>query len=219
MQCPKISLAKGAALLAALVGLSVAAQAATVTITTTITIAAGSTYNGNGNTIKAVGMGDGGQGESQKPFFVIKSGATLANVVLSAPGVDGVHYHGNGTISNVKWSDVGEDASTIKSAGTCTMSNSSGTSAYDKFGQCNAAATWTLAGVRETTCGKVIRQNGGTSYTCKFYYNAVTSTNCKEAIGRTDSSATHFYYRSLSVSSFGGSSGWWYGRSSQSSTY
>lgn len=206
-------------MLAALIGLSVAAQAATVTLTQTYVIAAGATYDGGGNTIKAVGMGDGGQSESQKAFFQLSSGSTLKNCVLSAPGVDGVHYYGNGTVNNVKWQDVGEDAITIKAGGTCTLSSSSGTSAYDKFGQCNAAATWTMSAVRETTCGKIIRQNGGSTYTCKFYYDHVTSTNCKEAIGRTDSSSTHFYYRSVTATSFGGSSGWWYGRSSQSSTY
>jgi pectate lyase C len=204
---------------AALVGLSAAVQAATITITNTITVAAGSTYNGNGNTIKAVGMGDGGASEGQKAFFSLKAGSTVQNVILSAPGVDGIHYNGNGTISNVTWQDVGEDAATIKSGGTCLMANSRGSSANDKFGQCNAAATWTMQGVTETTCGKIIRQNGGSTYTCRFYYNTVTSRSCKEAIGRTDASATRFYYRSLSVSSFTGSSGWWYGRSSQASTY
>lgn len=209
-----------AALATALVGLLVsAAHAATITITTTIVVAAGATYDGKGNTIKASGMGDGGQGEGQKPFFRLNSGSTVKNVILAAPGVDGIHYYGNGTINNVTWQDVGEDASTIKSGGTCTMSSSRASSAYDKFCQANAASTWTLQSVTETTCGKIIRQNGGTTYTCKFYYNTVTSKNCKEAIGRTDSSSTRFYYRSLSVSNFTGSKGWWYGRSSQASTY
>lgn len=208
-----------AVLATALVGLFSVVHAATVTITTTIVVAAGKTYDGGGNTIKASGMGDGGQGEGQKPFFKLNAGSTVKNVILAAPGVDGIHYYGNGTINNVTWQDVGEDASTIKSGGTCVMSSSKGSSAYDKFGQCNAAATWTLQSVTETTCGKIIRQNGGTSYTCKFYYNTVKSDKCKEAIGRTDSSATRFYYRSLTVTNFTGSNGWWYGRASQASTY
>ena len=207
--------------LAALVGLFVGASlhAATVTFYSTYVIPAGATYDGQGNTIKAVGMGDGGQGEGQKAFFQLSSGSTLKNVILSAPGVDGIHYYGNGTVDNVTWQDVGEDATTIKSSGTCTLKNSRGSSAYDKFGQANAASTWTFQNVTETTCGKVIRQLGGSTFTCRFYYDTVRSDRCKEAIGRTDSSTTRFYYRSLTVTNFTGSNGWWYGRSSQASTY
>lgn len=205
----------------ALVGLLLigTAHAATITITATINVAAGATYNGNGNSIKAVNMGDGGQGEGQKAFFKLNAGSTVQNVILLAPGVDGIHYYGNGAIKNVTWNDVGEDASTIKSSGTCWMYQSRGSSAYDKFGQANAASTWTMEQVTQTTCGKIIRQNGGTDYACKFYYNTVKSDRCKEAIGRTDSSATRFYYRSLTVTNFTGSQGWWYGRSSQASAY
>jgi pectate lyase C len=208
-----------AVLATALVGLFSAAQAATVTFTSTYNVPAGVTYDGKGNTIKAVGMGDGSQNESQQPFFKLNAGSTVKNVILSAPGVDGIHYYGNGTIDNVTWQDVGEDASTIKSAGTCVMKNSRASSAADKFGQCNAASTWTMQNVTETTSGKIIRQNGGTTYNCKFYYNTVNSDQCKEAIGRTDSSGTRFYYRSLTVTNFTGSKGWWYGRPSQASAY
>lgn len=209
-----------AVLATALVGLLASvATAATVTIKSTINVAAGATYDGKGNTIKADGMGDGSQKEGQKPFFKLNAGSTVKNVILAAPGVDGIHYYGNGTIDNVTWQDVGEDAATIKKAGTCTMKNSKGSSAYDKFGQANAASTWTMQNVTETTSGKIIRQNGGTGYTCTFYYNTVKSDKCKEAIGRTDASGTRFYYRSLTVTNFTGSKGWWYGRSSQASTY
>ena len=205
----------------ALVGLFAVSstQAATRTFYSTYIIAAGATYDGQGDTIKAVGMGDGGNGEGQKPFFRLNSGSTLKNVILSAPGVDGVHYYGNGTIDNVTWQDVGEDASTIKASGTCVLKNSRGSSAYDKFCQANAASTWTLQNVTETVCGKVIRQSGSTTFTCKFYYNTVKSDRCKEAIGRTDASTTRFYYRYLTVTNFTGSNGWWYGRSGQASAY
>jgi pectate lyase C len=194
-------------------------NAATIYISNTIEVPAGQTYDGHGNTIVAQGMGDGGQSEGQKPFFKLNSGSTVQNVILAAPGVDGIHYYGNGAIKNVTWQDVGEDASTIKASGTCWMYQSRGSSAYDKFGQCNAAATWTLEQVTETTCGKVIRQLGGSTFTCKFYYKDTKSDRCKEAIGRTDSSTTRFYYHNLTVTNFTGSNGWWYGRSSQASAY
>ena len=204
---------------AAILGLVSSAHAATVYITSTISVASGATYDGRGNTIVARNMGDGSQAEGQKPFFRLNSGSTVKNCILAAPGVDGIHYYGNGTIDNVTWQDVGEDAMTIKSSGTCNLRNSRGYNAYDKFGQANAASTWTYQNVTQTTCGKVIRQLGSSTFTCRFYYNTVTSDRCKEAIGRTDSSTTRFYHRDLTVRNFTGSQGWWYGRNSQASTY
>jgi pectate lyase C len=208
--------------LAALAGLFITAasvQAATVTITSTITIAAGATYNGNGNTIKASGMGDGGQGESQKPFFKLNSESWLKNVKLAAPGVDGCHFYGNGTMNEVTWQDIGEDAHTVKSGGNCWVSGGAAYNGSDKCGQANAATWLTLYYFYTDNCLKNIRQNGGTTYACNFYYDHNTANHTKEAIGRTDSSSTRFGNRSMTVQNFSGSHGWWYGRDSQSFTY
>jgi pectate lyase C len=194
-------------------------QASVITITSTITVAAGATYNGNGNTIKAVGMGDGGQGESQKPFFRLGSGSRVGWLTLAAPGVDGIHYYGSGTIHTVIWADVGEDAWTVKSGGTTDVKYSKAYNATDKVGQVNAAATTTYLTTGTSVSQTVERQNGGTSFTCTFYYNDNSHSNCKGAIGRTDSSSTKFRYRNLTAPNFTGSKGWWYGRSSQASTY
>ena len=207
------------AALAALAGLVSSAQAATVYFTSTYVIPAGVTYNGNGNTIVAQGMGDGSQNESQKPFFRLNAESWLKNVKLAAPGVDGCHFYGNGTMNEVTWQDVGEDQFTEKSAGNCWVSGGSAVSASDKFGQCNAAGWVTLYYHTQDNGLKNIRQNGGTTYTCNFYYDHNTAKNTKEAIGRTDSSTTRFGYRSMTVSNFTGSNGWWYGRSSQAFTY
>lgn len=208
--------------IAALAGLFVAAastHAATITITSTIVIAAGATYNGNGNTIKASGMGDGGQGEGQKPFFRLNAESWLRNVKLSAPGVDGCHFYGNGTMNEVTWQDVGEDQFTVKSGGNCWVSGGSAVNASDKFGQANAATSVTLYFHTQTNGLKNIRQNGGTTYACNFYYDNNRAVQTKEAIGRTDSSSTRFGRRNMTVTSFSGSKGWWYGRDSQAFTY
>jgi pectate lyase C len=208
-------------LLAALAGLALvsSASAATRYITTTIVVPAGQTLDFGGDTIKASGLGDGSDAENQKPIIRLNAGSTARNGIIAAPGADGCHYYGNGTLSAITWQDVGEDATTVKSGGTCLLTGSSGTNAADKFGQINAAATWTFQNVRVNTCGKVIRQNGGTTFTARLYYNGVTATRCKEAVGRTDSSSTRFYYRNVSTPSFTGSRGWWYGRDSQASAY
>lgn len=207
--------------ISALAGLVVvsAAKAATITITTTIVIAAGATYNGNGNTIKAVGMGDGSQSESQKPFFRLNADSWLKNVKLSAPGVDGCHFYGNGTMNEVTWQDIGEDSHTVKSGGNCWVSGGASYNGSDKDGQCNAASMLTHYYFYTDNVKKNIRQNGGTTYTDNFYYDHSTENHTHEAIGRTDSSSTRFGQRSHVVQSFSGSNGWWYGRDSQAFTY
>lgn len=205
--------------LSALVGLVSAVHAATITFTSTYVIAAGVTYNGNGNTIKASGMGDGGQGEGQKPFFRLNANSKLQNVKLSAPGVDGCHFYGNGTMQDVTWQDVGEDQFTVKSGGNCWVSGGSAINAADKFGQANAATSITLYYHTQTYGLKNIRQSGGTTYTCNFYYDNNTANQTREAVGRTDSSTTRFGQRNIRVNSFSGSNGWWYGRASQAYTY
>lgn len=211
--------ARCAVLVAALAGLCIAAQAATITITSTINIAAGATYDGKGNTIKASGMGDGGQGESQKPFFKLNAESWLKNVKLAAPGVDGCHFYGNGTMNEVTWQDIGEDAHTVKSGGNCWVSGGAAYNGSDKCGQANAATKLTLYYFYTSVCLKNIRQNGGTTYKCQFYYDHNTANKTGEAIGRTDSSTTTFGNRSMTVTSFTGSKGWWYGRDSQAFTY
>jgi pectate lyase C len=205
--------------LSALVGLASVVHAATITITSTIVIAAGATYDGGGNTIKASGMGDGGQGESQSAFFRLGANSWLKNVKLAAPGVDGCHFYGNGTMNEVTWQDVGEDQFTEKTAGNCWVSGGSAVNGADKFGQCNAAGSLTLYFHTQTNGLKNIRQNGGTTYTCNFYYDNNTANQTKEAVGRTDSSTTRFGQRNIHVNSFSGSNGWWYGRASQAFTY
>jgi pectate lyase C len=212
--------ARTAVLLTALAGLFVSvSQAATITITNTITIAAGATYNGNGNTIKASGMGDGSQSEGQKPFFKLNSNSTLLNVKLAAPGVDGCHFYGTGKMQDVTWQDIGEDAQTVKSGGDCWVAGGFAYNGADKCGQANAATNLTLYYFYTDNCLKNIRQAGGTTFKCNFYYDHNTARNTKEAIGRTDSSTTRFGVRQMVVQNFTGSRGWWYGRDSQAFTY
>ncbi|MGW7056895.1 pectate lyase [Streptomyces sp. NPDC054887] len=55
-----------------------------------------------------------GQNEGQDPIFELADGATLKNVVIGAPGADGIHCKGSCTLQNVWWEDVGEDAATFK---------------------------------------------------------------------------------------------------------
>jgi pectate lyase C len=169
-------------------------KAATKTITSTIVVAAGETYDGQGVTIVASGMGDGSQAEDQKPIFKLMKGASLKNVTIAYPGCDGVHCYGDNTVTNVVWSDVGEDALTVKGEGYVTVSGGSAANAADKVFQINQPCTFTVENFKATTFGKVIRQNGGTNFTCNIYINNCTfDGNGGECVARTDSSSTQLY--------------------------
>ncbi|NHZ83828.1 pectate lyase [Massilia sp. CCM 8695] len=93
---------------------------------------------------------NGSQSENQIPHFNLGVGATLKNVVLGDPakgagrnltagGADGVHCAGNCKIENVYWGDVGEDAATLKGAGTMTVTGGAAYKAADKMFQNNGA--------------------------------------------------------------------------------
>jgi pectate lyase C len=174
-------------------------------ISSTIRVEAGQTYDGGGQTIYASGMGDGSQDEGQDPIFRLAEGATLRNVRIGAPGCDGVHCYGNNLVENVVWEDVGEDALTVKgdedeNCGTITVRGCSASHADDKVFQINAPCTFRLENVRCDDFGKVIRQNGGTTFQVIIYIDDCTFTNGDECIARTDSSSTQLYYSNMSVS-------------------
>jgi pectate lyase C len=175
-------------------------KAATKTITSTIVVDAGKIYDGQGVTIVASGMGDGSQSENQKPIFKLMKGASLKNVTIAYPGCDGVHCYGNNTVTNVVWSDVGEDALTVKGEGYVRVSGGSASYAADKVFQLNKACTFTVENFKATTFGKVIRQNGNTTFTCEIYINNCTfDGNGGECIARTDSSTTQLYYHNMTA--------------------
>lgn len=167
------------------------AEAATV-VNETIRVEAGQTFDGKGQTYVANPdtLGDGSQAENQKPIFRLEAGATLKNVVIGAPAADGVHCYGNCTITNVTWQDVGEDALTLKSSGTVNISGGAAYKAYDKVFQMNAAGTINIQNFRADDIGKLVRQNGGTSYKVVMNVENCDISNVKDAILRTDSSSS-----------------------------
>jgi hypothetical protein len=162
----------------------------TTTVSTTIRVNGG-VYDGQCRRFRAGGaLGDGSQSESQQPIFRLENGATLRNVVLGAPAADGVHTYGNATLENITWEDVGEDAMTIKSGGTVTLNGGSARAASDKIFQINAASTFRISNFRATDAGKMIRQNGGTTYAVNVFIDRCDISNMDEAIFRTDSSSS-----------------------------
>lgn len=169
-------------------------DAATKTITSTIVVKAGETYDGKGDTIVAVGLGDGGQGESQKPIFKLEKGAKLRNVRIAFPGCDGVHCYGDNVVENVVWEDIGEDALTVKGEGTVEIIGGSARDGEDKCFQINAAGVFKVTNFSATNVGKLIRQNGDTTFKTTIYLDNVTLNGADECVARTDSTTTQLYY-------------------------
>ncbi|HSS01438.1 MAG TPA: pectate lyase [Kofleriaceae bacterium] len=135
-------------------------------------------------------LGTGDQDEGQDPVFRVENGATLRNVVIGANGADGIHVHNGGTIDNVRWLDVGEDALTVKTAGTVTIRNITGINADDKFFQINAASTVNVSNCIIRNAGKALRQNGGTTFRINVTFDRCDLNTMDEGIFRTDSSSS-----------------------------
>ena len=135
-------------------------------------------------------LGSGSQSEGQKPVFRVENGATLKNVVLGNNAADGIHFYNGGTIDNIRWTNVGEDAMTIKSSGTVNVKNISGYAGSDKFIQVNAASTLNVSNCIVDDMGKFLRQNGGTTFKIAVNVDRCQISNMGEGIFRTDSSTS-----------------------------
>jgi pectate lyase C len=159
-------------------------------ITATIRVTSG-IFDGGCRTFNPSGaLGDGSQEEGQDPAFRVENGATLRNAILGNNGVDGVHFYNGGNLSNFRWTNVGEDAFTIKSSGTVNISGISGFNGEDKFAQINAASTLNISNCIVDNMGKFLRQNGGTTFKITVNADRCQISNMKEGIFRTDSSSS-----------------------------
>jgi pectate lyase C len=165
-----------------------------VTIAETVRVSSG-VFDGECRTYNATGrLGDGSQRESQEPAFIVENGATLRNVILGKNGVDGVHFYNGGIVENFTWTDVGEDAFTVKTSGVVNLTAISGFDASDKFGQINAPSTVNISNCIVESAGKFIRQNGRTTFPIVINVDRCRFSNFKEAIFRTDSPVSEVYF-------------------------
>ncbi|UOQ50484.1 pectate lyase [Gracilibacillus caseinilyticus] len=164
----------------------------TITVDQTIVVEAGDTFDGGGKRYVANPdtLGDGSQSESQDPVFRLEDGATLKNVVIGDPAADGVHTYGDALVQNVVWEDIGEDALTIKDDGHVTIRGGSAQNGDDKMFQVNAPSTFEILNFTADNAGKMIRQNGGTTFKTSIIIDGSVITNMDEAIFRTDSSSS-----------------------------
>jgi pectate lyase C len=176
-----------------------AARGATIQVSTTIRVTSG-TFDGQNNTYVSNGLGDGSQDEGQSPIFRCENGATIQNVIIGAPGADGIHFYNGCTLRNVRWTDIGEDASTVKSAGNVLIDGGFANNAEDKVMQVNAATTYTIRNFSASDFGTFLRQNGGTDFTITVCAENITMSGGDRGF-RTDSPTSRFLTRNIN---FGG---------------
>jgi pectate lyase C len=161
-------------------------------VSATIVIAAGETRDYQCKCFQAdpFTLGDGSQAEGQSPVFILRNGAKLLNVVLGSPAADGIHIEGNATLQNVVWTDIGEDAMTIKEPGTVILDGGYAANGDDKIFQINAESTFKVSNFKASRAGKFIRQNGNTLFKIVVEIDKCDISNMYEAVFRTDSSSS-----------------------------
>jgi hypothetical protein len=125
-------------------------------------------------------LGTGDQAEDQQPILTLANGVTLKNVVIGAPGADGIHCLGSCTLQNVWWEDVGEDAATFKGGSSATYHVIGGGAkkASDKVFQHNGGGTVNISNFAVQEFKTLYRSCGdcSTQYTRKVNLNTIEVT-------------------------------------------
>ncbi|MFJ4143888.1 pectate lyase [Pseudomonas sp. NPDC089734] len=163
----------------------------------TIKVGPGEVFDGENQTFTAgPSLGDGGQGEGQKPIFELAEGATLKNVVFGDNAADGVHVRAGNSdavnVDNVHWTNVGEDALTVKGEGgadvtNLNITNSSAQGANDKIFQLNADANVKVDGFKANDFGTFMRTNGGQQGNWNLDLKNIDAENGKFSFVKSDS--------------------------------
>ncbi|GII20431.1 pectate lyase [Planosporangium mesophilum] len=147
------------------------------------------TFDGGLKRYVPVGLGDGTSSESQKPVFTLADGATLKNVIIGAPGADGVHCKGTCTLQNVWWEDVGEDAATLEGSAPAgsvmTVTGGGARKASDKVFQHNGPGAYVITNFFVDDFGKLYRSCGN----CKSNYQGRRDVVVRNVIAQAGRSA------------------------------
>ncbi|KAK4507527.1 hypothetical protein PRZ48_001262 [Zasmidium cellare] len=145
-------------------GGSIPASSGTSVLSAVQTIAAGETFDGGmvafDRGVDCTGQAEGGDSDA---VFEIENGGTLSNVIIGPNQIEGVHCFGSCTLTNVWWSQVCEDAFTIKEqeAGeTTTITGGGASTAEDKVLQHNGGGTLSVSGFTVSDFGKLYRSCG-----------------------------------------------------------
>ncbi|MBX2813875.1 MAG: pectate lyase [Myxococcales bacterium] len=175
-----------------------------MTVNQPIVVPPGATFDGRNRTFTpGRNLGGGSQDEDQLPVFILTPGASLVNTVIGSPGVEGVHMMGDNTLDNVNWPNVGEDAASVRSyfpGGRILIQNGTARDASDKVFQFNTVCDVTIRNFTARNMGKLVRQNGGTTFRLDITVDNVTATGVSDAGIRSDSPNCSVRERNFSVS-------------------
>jgi pectate lyase C len=144
--------------------------------------------------------GDGEQGENQPAVFVLRKGANLKNCKIVPPAGDGIHARGDNIIDNVHFSDVGEDAISMRSnfeGGKLVIKNCSFKKAKDKVIQINRSCDLWIYNITVDDVGKIIRQDGGSKFSMTVHIDGINATNVRLAVFQSDSPNTKCWYKNV----------------------
>ncbi|QQL45808.1 pectate lyase [Sulfuriroseicoccus oceanibius] len=134
-----------------------------VVVTDTIFINRGRHVDFQGIRLIPMDLGDGSQREDQRPVIELASGASVSNVIIAAPGADGIHCYGDNTLENVVFEDVGEDAVTVKGP-RVTWQHGGARNAEDKVVQMNHQGPFIGRNLVLEDFGRGVRGNGMRRY-------------------------------------------------------
>ncbi|KAF7533307.1 hypothetical protein G7054_g7199 [Neopestalotiopsis clavispora] len=162
----------------------------TKTNSAVIVVAAGTTFDGGWAKYDR-GSGacnEQAEGGDADAVFLLKSGATLKNVIIGKNQAEGVHCDGPCTLEFVWFEDVCEDAITIKNdkAGQETWIIGGGAyHASDKVVQHNGCGTVNIINFYAEDYGKLYRSCGNCSSQCKrnVYVEGTTARDGGEVVG------------------------------------
>lgn len=122
------------------------------------TIAAGKSFDGGmvqfDRGVSCTGQVEGGGSDA---VFLLEEGASISNVIIGPNQIEGIHCNGGCTVSNVWWTEVCEDAFTIKKQAdgqTTTIKGGGAKGAADKVIQHNGAGTVSISGFLARDFGK-----------------------------------------------------------------
>jgi hypothetical protein len=138
--------------------------------------------------VSCTGQTEGGTADA---VFIIEEGGTLSNVIIGPNQKEGIHCMGSCTLNNVWWSDVCEDAFTIKKQGSGSTTKIIGGGAFgasDKVFQHNGAGTLSVSDFTVSDFGKLYRSCGNckTQYARHIILKGVSATSGKALVGMSN---------------------------------
>ena len=140
------------------------------------------------------------QAEDQLPFFVLTPGAKIKNVTIPAPVCEGIHMMGDNVLDHIIWTDVGEDAASVRNyfpCGDISILTSEAYNAADKIFQFNTNCNTKLDNFKGNEMGKLLKQMGETTEPMYIDISNINATNVISAVILGESSNLYIMHHNV----------------------